>query len=213
MRAAIAHRLCAPPECGGSLRPWAPLIVPPALNERTIQLLVDATTEINCDFLRSHPDTPPIYRSGVWYEKEPPGQEQFLTIPWCLIRRDKGLGCDCDDLAPWRVAELRVRLVEGRARCRVTTHDGGPGVRIYHVDVQRGRTLRGRPWVEDPSENLGMGQDPAAVRARGRAGRAARPDLVERQWRGAPDAPGAWWDTIVDPELGPLDLGALLADD
>src|SRR5258707_448401 len=100
MRWALGQRLCRPPECGGSLRPWAPLVVPPELNERTVTLIQEALTEINCDYLREHPHTPHPYASGCWYEPEPPGQEQFLSIPYCLMRRDMGKGCDCDDLAP-----------------------------------------------------------------------------------------------------------------
>src|SRR5689334_12279791 len=156
MRAAMAHKLCRPPECGGSLRPWAPLVVPPQLNKRVIEIMLAALVELNIDYLREHPNTPPIFSSGIRYEAEPAGQEQWLSIPFVLMRRDMGLGADCEDLACWRVAELRLRLGEN-AHPIVTDRSMPDGSRVYHIRVKRGKRGKGGAvMIEDPSAILGM---------------------------------------------------------
>lgn len=112
----------------------------------TIQALLDVSQSISRAWLRAHPDAPSIYVSGVVYRREPRaltrrGAEDFATAPVCLRR---GWG-DCDDLAPWRAAEIEVR--EGVPARAVLT----PTRRGYHVVVHRADGT-----VEDPSELLGM---------------------------------------------------------
>ena len=46
---------------------------------------------------------PPLYKSGVRYKEDPPGEENWCD---CLVVLKKGTG-DCDQLCSWRVAELR----------------------------------------------------------------------------------------------------------
>jgi hypothetical protein len=83
---------------------------------------------------------PPIYASGVRYMRADP-HERWQT-PMETLRRGGG---DCEDLAMWRAAELRVN----GERARVVWRRTGP--RVLHAVVQRGH---GR--IEDPSRRLGM---------------------------------------------------------
>jgi hypothetical protein len=84
-------------------------------------------------------------RAGVRYRREPLGSEQWRTIP--LIQAD-GYG-DCEDLASWRVAELREAGVPARPCFRFRRHGKR---RVYHIMV-----CLPDGAVEDPSRVLGMG--------------------------------------------------------
>ena len=120
-----------------------------ANSREAFQALLECVYQLDCLYLHSVPDCPRIYESGVRFRPEdrdcPDGtcqEERFCTIPVVLRAR---VG-DCDDLAPWRAAELTVR-------------DGIParpvivpvGPHSWHVVVQ---LADGR--VEDPSALLGM---------------------------------------------------------
>ncbi len=111
-----------------------------------IKPLLDALVEVNRLYLRTH-HVPPLYKSGVRYKQEPEDgkPEEFASIPIVLAR---GWG-DCDDLAPWRVAELQE--AGEPATIRISWRRSRNGRRLYHVVVRRGD---GR--VEDPSKLLGM---------------------------------------------------------
>ena len=110
-----------------------------------IKPLLDALVVVNRLYLRSH-HVPPLYKSGVRYLQEPADgkPEEFAAIPVVLAR---GWG-DCDDLAPYRVAELQE--AGEKARIRITWRRVGKR-RTYHVLVRR---ADGR--IEDPSRLLGM---------------------------------------------------------
>jgi hypothetical protein len=110
-----------------------------------IKPVLEALVEINRLYLRTH-HAPPLYHSHVRYQPEPEDgmPEEFAAIPKILSR---GWG-DCDDLAPWRVAELQE--AGEAARIRITWRRPG-GRRLYHVLVRR---ADGR--IEDPSRLLGM---------------------------------------------------------
>ena len=107
--------------------------------------LLEALTLVNVAWLREHPGAPWLYESGVRYEEEPPGRDEWQDIPETIERREG----DCEDLACWRLAELRVRSLED-ARPFVKRTVYGPRT-IYHVAVRRSD---GR--IEDPSRVLGM---------------------------------------------------------
>jgi hypothetical protein len=47
---------------------------------------------------------PPLYASGVYYEEDPPGEENWCDVYECL----KQGHADCDRLSAWRTAECRV---------------------------------------------------------------------------------------------------------
>jgi hypothetical protein len=112
-----------------------------------IKPLLVANVLINRFYLHDNPNTPSIYRSGVRYRNEDPtkGYEDFAIIPSILKR---GWG-DCDDLCPWRVAELH-QAGETGARIRIKWKRTSNG-KLYHIQVRR---ADGR--IEDPSRLLGM---------------------------------------------------------
>lgn len=94
---------------------------------------------------------PSLYKSHVRYKRDvceaphvPGACERFLS-PSQVLRAGFG---DCDDLAPWRAAELRV---QGDTTAKAEAIPS-PGVG-WHVIVTRGD---GR--TEDPSRKLGMGK-------------------------------------------------------
>lgn len=131
-------------------------IVSEASSGEGITILLDACTRLDEVFLRSHPRTPRLYASGVCYsrEREDHGEhfeERFLTIPMCLQWRGRDGHCsqgagDCDDLACWRAAELRVSGEDSGARAEPLRRTGG-----WHVIVRRSDGA-----AEDPSRILGM---------------------------------------------------------
>lgn len=109
----------------------------------SLRALVRVVHELNVSYLLANPRTPSLYTSGVVYDREPPEvREEFCTIPAVIAQ---GWG-DCDDLAPWRSAELVVREgIEAWPDVIVC----GPG--LFHIIVQRRDGKR-----EDPSRILGM---------------------------------------------------------
>ena len=117
-----------------------------ALSHETLKTLLYALMHVDMLYLRAHPDTPELYASGVRYEEEPPGQEDWQDIPTCLRMR---VG-DCEDLACWRAAEYRVRHgIQATPIFKAARRpDGGM---LYHIMVQ---LPDGR--IEDPSRRLGM---------------------------------------------------------
>jgi hypothetical protein len=84
---------------------------------------------------------PALYESGVRYAREPAGRER-----WQLPSETRAIGRgDCEDLAVWRVAELRARGEKAKLLLRRS------GDRLWHAMVRRGNGS-----IEDPSKRLGM---------------------------------------------------------
>lgn len=54
------------------------------LSHQTLQALLTALMHVDMLYLKAHPDVPLLYSSGVRYEEEPPGQEDWQDIPTCL---------------------------------------------------------------------------------------------------------------------------------
>ncbi len=125
--------------------------IPDEAKMHVLCALLEALTTANVAYLLKHPHTPNLYESGVRYEEEPPGRDEWQDIPDTIARRTG----DCEDLACWRVAELRVRGRQMRAMHGVTVSDlpgpDGKLVTTFHIRVvhQDGTT-------EDPSRVLGM---------------------------------------------------------
>lgn len=130
--------------------------------------ILESLVKANQLYLRTH-HVPKLYESGVRYENEPftkdpslPKLEEFALIP-AIINRGWG---DCDDLAPWRVAELREQGEKAKIRVSWKKYKGG---KLFHITVRRGRNAvdpktgrrlvgpDGKPLIEDPSRILGMG--------------------------------------------------------
>jgi hypothetical protein len=116
-----------------------------AISHATLQCMLDALTDIDARYLITHPDTPKIYASGVRYEEEPPGQEDWQDVATTLRM---GVG-DCDDVAPWLAAEKRVAGIDARPTFKDQQLPGG--ATLYHI-----LTLNPDGTIEDPSRVLGM---------------------------------------------------------
>lgn len=116
------------------------------LNLAILHILLGALVATNRLILRTMPGIPSIYRSGVRYVRDEPGQED-----WCDVLEILKQGfADCKSFAAWRVAELRENGIA--ARCEITNPRYLPGnVLLYHIRV---RWPDGR--IEDPSIALGM---------------------------------------------------------
>jgi hypothetical protein len=123
-----------------------------------LEHLLAALTAADIAWLLEHPETPNLFESGVFYTEEPDGEDDWLDIPACLERHREGRPIDCEDLACWRIAELRVRFGERDAGHSVTVADlpdsTGRLVTTYHIRVKRGSAAGGR--IECPSTLLGM---------------------------------------------------------
>ncbi len=120
----------------------------PKLAAGVVRLYLRALVISNAYYLRNNPNTPYLYQSGVRYAPEPNAGkfEEFAGIDLVLSRK----WGDCDDLAAWRAAEIRIK--EGRpANILVYWRKRGSQT-IWHVQVRRSDTGE----VEDPSRLLGM---------------------------------------------------------
>jgi len=158
--------------------------------EFTLSCLLWALVGANAGYLLEHPEVPPLYKSGIYWKQEEPqgrtacpegdGQELFLGIPQV---RTQGFA-DCEDVACWRVSEVRQgRGTQLAKRERTTPTPGHPRPTIIPMpwgaltatgpDVLpaffKRQVLPGQ-WVyhiivfwpdgsfEDPSRVLGMGR-------------------------------------------------------
>lgn len=129
----------------------APLFTSPeakAPSEAVLRLLLEALTQANSIYLAEHPDTPPLYASGVRYAREPLGQEVWQGI---VAARAAGVA-DCEDLACWLAAEYRQRGIAARPVFYSRMRNG---LLIYHIVV-----MLPNGSIEDPSRMLGMGGPP-----------------------------------------------------
>lgn len=116
-----------------------------ALSNKGLNTLLRALTLIDVAYLKSHPGTPKLHDSDIFYREEPPGAEDWQDIPTCL--REKA--CDCDDLGCWRAAELIVEGIDAWAIAK--EHPRPDGGILYHIVTQ---LPDGR--IEDPSRDRGM---------------------------------------------------------
>lgn len=110
-------------------------------------------------WLKAHPNTPPLYQSGVIYKPEKHRVthggvileygEDWQSIPW-VIHNGRG---DCEDLGAWLVAEYWTKGIRALPHIAIKrlADDGGKAVWRAHVQV---RLPDGR--IEDPSAKLGM---------------------------------------------------------
>ena len=110
----------------------------------TLNVLLEALTKVNLIKMRKK-RLPPLYESGVVYRKEPPGSERWIPAPR-VYRAGHG---DCEDLAAWRAAELRLA---GEKRALAIAVRTGP--KMWHAVVWRANGV-----IEDPSRALGMKGD------------------------------------------------------
>lgn len=125
-------------------------ILVPVAGPTGLYLALGMLIAANRLYLRTHPDAPPLYESGVRYLRDAeqatqksPDAELWLTIPDAIAYG----GADCKVLAAWRVAEL----VEAGEDATPLVVPPRPGGHTWHVTVQRGDGSE-----EDPSKILGM---------------------------------------------------------
>lgn len=109
--------------------------------------LLEALVKCNRIWLDANPHAPLLYESGVRYEAEPRGEEDWCDIPHVL---SQGWG-DCEDLAAWRIAELRQRGIAAKGKLKWFKAPSRSQATLYHVQV----VLPGNK-LEDPSRKLGM---------------------------------------------------------
>lgn len=106
--------------------------------------MLDVLEEINAAILKTFPNTPRLYDAGICYVEEKLGQDKWQDIARTLQLK----AGDCEDLAAYRVSELRHAGENAR---HVVEHRKGPGLVLYHIKV-----IRGDGTIEDPSAVLGM---------------------------------------------------------
>ncbi len=116
-----------------------------AASESYLQIMLRALYAIDRVWLRTHPEAPRLYDSGVRYRPEPVGQENWQDLATTLRI---GYG-DCEDLAAARAAELAERDNVDAIPVFRWRRDGS--LSLYHILV---RYPDGQ--LEDPSERLGM---------------------------------------------------------
>lgn len=105
-----------------------------------LEALLEGLVRLNLTQLRRGL-VPPLYQSGVRYQREQRGREDWQTAAEAYARRV----ADCEDLAAWRAAELRLAGIEARA----IVYQAGPRLKHVVVEYPDGRR-------EDPSKRLGM---------------------------------------------------------
>lgn len=122
-----------------------------------IKPVLEALVLVDQMYLRLH-RCPELYKSGVRYMEEPLHQvtlghvgkaqriEEFAAIPAVI---ERGFG-DCDDLAPWRCAELREHGEPAKIRIQWKRNPEN-GMKLFHIVVRRANGT-----IEDPSLLLGM---------------------------------------------------------
>ncbi len=105
---------------------------------------------------------PPLYASGVRYEEDPAGREDWRDC-YVVLKRGKG---DCDNLVAWRVAELRAAGIQAEPVVKwqqvpkaMMVKLGYPGDKIPADGISMVHCAVRFPdgHIEDPSKRLGMG--------------------------------------------------------
>ena len=129
-------------------------IVMPFDGKDDIDFALQFATVIALRELRDNPRIPLLYDSGVVWKRDtcnapgvPGACERFLS-PLQVLR--EGKAGDCDDLGPWRAAEMLLGLGGPRDVDARAVAIPSPGIG-WHVVVRRGDGS-----IEDPSQILGM---------------------------------------------------------
>lgn len=145
----------------------------PFRGQRDIDFALSLATRVALRELREFPSIPKIYDSGIYWERDWSKKacpapdvdgacERFLS-PKQLLKEGKG---DCDDVVPWRTAEIIYTIEKalqrkGMSRAKARRKAWGaaeaysipsPGIG-YHILLRR---ADGK--IEDPSKRLGMGK-------------------------------------------------------
>ena len=131
---------------------WTPTLeltsfesTPAASKMTVICKMLDVLHAANVGWIKAGNRVPPVYQSGLRYKEEQLGKDEWQDIPRTL---QLGNG-DCEDLASYRVSELRAG---GEAAEHTVEHRRSPTLVLYHIRVKRQNGD-----IEDPSCALGMG--------------------------------------------------------
>ena len=120
--------------------------VPPVID--AIEAVVEGLVRLNCWYMITADDsgvaTPSLYRSGIVYRREPAGREWWETAADALGVVSQRAG-DCQDLAAYRAAELRIFHDDPEARVKIIRTRRG----TFHAIVEHGDGS-----LEDPSRIL-----------------------------------------------------------
>jgi hypothetical protein len=112
-------------------------------SKRALLILLETLTRINQAYLANHPDSLPLYQSGIVYQPEF-GTEEWQDIPTTF---ERGFG-DCEDLAAHISAEFRMKGINSQPYLRMQMHNNS--FRIHALaQMPTGE-------IEDPSLKLGM---------------------------------------------------------
>lgn len=135
----------------GSNATWTPTLellsfetTPAELKMTVLCKMLDVLHEANGQWLAAGNRAPALYSSGVHYQEEALGKDEWQDIPNTLERGT----ADCEDLASYRVSELRAG---GEAAQHTVEHQKSPNLVLYHIRVRRQNGD-----IEDPSCRLGM---------------------------------------------------------
>ena len=155
--------------------------IPSPVDAKALNIFVRALCAYDVLWLERHPEAPDLYNSGVRYRTQPLGVERFKPVPLILAQGN----ADCDQLAPWRAAELRVRH-----GIKAMPEVKKMGQALYHVFV---RLPDGS--AEDVSAHLGM-KVPERLAAAGR--KLPPPRKLPRYYAkptpaARPSFPVTWW--------------------
>lgn len=122
----------------------------PAPKVAILNGMLDALILADILYLQANPGTPGVYEAGLRYEPEEIGRDDWRDIPSILDHK----GGDCEDLACYRVAELRFRHGEPAkpyVSSKIVKSKRYGTFTLYHIRVER---VDGT--IEDPSKDLGM---------------------------------------------------------
>jgi len=118
------------------------------LSNAILAQLLEALVRCDVDIFKTYPQLPGVYQSGVFYKREPLGEEFWLTV---LALYRQGFG-DCEDLASALTAEKRVRQGRAGVRAGFTWRKRLGGGTLYHIQQMN----EAGGLEDDPSARLGM---------------------------------------------------------
>lgn len=163
--------------------------IPAASSPRYVAHALEGLARVAAEQIAEN-ELPPLYRSGVRYEREPRGSEEWLT-PLQMLERGVA---DCEDLAAYRVGELRASGADPGAV--VTIVRTGP--RTLHAVVRRSDGS-----IEDPSRVLGMTSTSHGV---------TLPRLTVGVERGEDGSPVSWYEVSRRAPRGRITQAPTLAE-
>ncbi len=124
--------------------------LPPPAKITILRGMLDALILADLLWFQANANTPGVYDTPLQYQAEEIGRDDWRDIPSVLEHK----GGDCEDLACYRVAELRHRHGEPAQPYVTSTlvRSKRYGVfTLYHIRVKRADGS-----IEDPSKILGM---------------------------------------------------------